>query len=77
MQPLLKFLQWENDIISAIEFDLQVCRSDAQGIVDAQRLLVTKAWQAALTARQTANQIIPLCTRTDTHNDSHEEYRHD
>lgn len=77
MQPLLKFIQWEDEIIFALELDLQVCRSDAQGIVDAQRLLVTKAWQAALTARQTANQIIPLCINTDTHNDSHEEYRHD
>lgn len=66
MQPLLQFLQWEEDITSLLEHELEVCRSDAQGILDAQRLLVTKAWQSGQTARQTADQIIQLNT-TETH----------
>lgn len=68
MQPLLKFLQWEEEITSLIEHELEVCRSDAQGILDAQRMLVTRAWQSGKTARQTADQIIqPNATETNHH----------
>ena len=66
MQPLLHFLQWEEDITSLLEHELEVCRSDAQGTLDAQRLLVTKAWQSGQTARQTADQILQH-NATETH----------
>ncbi|MDP2227400.1 MAG: hypothetical protein Q8J78_07970 [Moraxellaceae bacterium] len=58
MQALLKFLEWENEITTHLEHGLKVCRSDAQGIQDAQRLLVTRASQSGQTARKTADQII-------------------
>ena len=69
MQPLLKFLQWEEEITSLLEHELEVCRSDAQGILDAQRLLVTKAWQSGQTARHTADQIIQHPTTEATRHD--------
>lgn len=69
MQPLLKFLQWEEEITSLLEHELEVCRSDAQGILDAQRLLVTTAWQSGQTARQTADQIIQHNATETNHHD--------
>ena len=58
MQPLLRFVHWEEDLLSALETDLQVCRSDAQGIAEAQQDLVREAWNSGLSARETANRII-------------------
>ena len=69
MQPLLKFLQWEEEVTSFLEHELEVCRSDAQGILDAQRLLVTKAWQSGQTARHTADQIIQHNATETNHHD--------
>jgi hypothetical protein len=54
----MKFLQWEEDITALLEHELEVCRSDAQGILEAQQPLVTQAWKSGQTARQTAGQII-------------------
>lgn len=58
MQPLLRFVHWEEDLLSALETDLQVCRSDAQGIAEAQQDLVREAWNTGLTACEAANRII-------------------
>ena len=69
MQPLLQFLQWEEEITSLLEHELEVCRSDAQGILDAQRLLVTKAWQSGQAARHTADQIIQHNVTETNHHD--------
>lgn len=69
MQPLLKLLRWEEDILSLLETELQVCRSDAQGILDAQSSLLRQAWKDHQTSRQTADLIIQLSTREDTTHD--------
>ena len=69
MQPLLKLLRWEEDILSFIESGLQVCRSDAQGILDAQSSLLRQAWKDHKTPRQTADLIIQISTQEDTHHD--------
>jgi uncharacterized protein YigA (DUF484 family) len=69
MQPLLKLLRWEEDIISLLETNLQVCRSDAQGILDAQSSLLRQAWKDQKTPRQTADLIIQLSTQEDTTHD--------
>lgn len=69
MQPLLKLLRWEEDILSLLETELQVCRSDAQGILDAQSALIRQAWKDHKTPRQTADLIIHLSTREDTTHD--------
>lgn len=69
MQPLLKLLRWEEDILSLLEAELQVCRSDAQGILDVQSSLLRQAWKDLKTARQTADLIIQISTREDTIHD--------
>lgn len=69
MQPLLRFVQWEEDLLSLLETDLEVCRSDAQGIADAKQALVRDAWNSGLTAREAANQIIHAATPEDTTHD--------
>lgn len=69
MQPLLKLLRWEEDILSILETDLQICRSDAQGMLDAQNPLIRQAWKDRTTSRQTADLIIQLSTREDTTHD--------
>lgn len=58
MQPLSRFVHWEEDLLSALETDLQVCRSDAQGIAEAQQDLLREAWNTGMSARETANRII-------------------
>lgn len=69
MQPLLRFVQWEEDLLSCLEADQQVCRSDAQGIADAKQHLVRDAWNTGLTAREAVNQIIHAATTEDTAHD--------
>ena len=69
MQPLLKLLRWEEDILSFIESGLQVCRSDAQGILDAQSSLLRQAWKDHKTPRQTADQIIQHNATETNHHD--------
>lgn len=68
-KPLLRYVKWEDDLLSVIESTLQVCRSDAQGIADARQDLMRHAWNAGLTAREAALQIIQSATQEDTHHD--------
>lgn len=69
MQPLLRFVQWEEELLTFLEADLQVCRSDAQGMADTQQALVRDAWNTGLTSREAANQIIHAATPEDTAHD--------
>jgi hypothetical protein len=68
-QPLLRYVKWEDDLLSVIESELQVCRSDAQGIADARQDLMRHAWNAGHTAREAALQIIQSATQEDTSHD--------
>lgn len=69
MQPLLKLLRWEEDIISLLKTERQVGRSGAQDILDAQSSLLRNAWKDHKTPRQTADLLIQLSTREDTTHD--------
>lgn len=69
MQPLLRFVQWEEELYSFLEADLEICRSDAQGMADAKPHLIRDAWNAGLTAREAATQIIHAITPEDRAHD--------
>ncbi len=62
-QSLPRYVQWEDDLLYVIEDELQVCRSDAQGIAEARQDLMRQAWNAGLTAREAALQIIQPATQ--------------
>lgn len=69
MQPLLKLVRWEEEIISFLVTDMQLSRFDAQGMLEAHSSFVRQAWKDLKSARQTADQIIQLNTHEDTAHD--------
>ncbi len=69
MQPLLQLIRWENELIETLENELQICRSDAQGLMEAQPQLIREAWQEKLSAYDAAMRIINLNPQETPHND--------
>lgn len=69
MQPLLQLIRWENELTEVLEHELQICRSDAQGLMEAQPQLIREAWRQKLSARDAAMQIINLTPNEIPHHD--------
>lgn len=59
-----EFTAWEDEMTYQIELDLEVDRSDAEGIGMAQQETVAKAWAAGLDAKAAADLVIMAATKT-------------
>jgi hypothetical protein len=57
-EPPIKHSDWEGEVIDIIGQQLDIPRSDAQGIVEAQDFYMTQSWSKDLTPDQTAELII-------------------
>lgn len=69
MQPLLQLLRWESAIITRLESELHIKRQDASQLLDANPVLIRKAWQSQLSAQDTADKLIALSPQEKTHHD--------
>jgi hypothetical protein len=49
---------WEDKVTFFLEEHLEVCRSDAQGIVEVQHFTVTQAWGLGLDAEEAGKRVI-------------------
>ena len=67
MQPLLQLLRWESAIIARLESELQIERQAASHLLDANPVLIRKAWQSQLSAQDTAEKLIALSIKEKTH----------
>lgn len=67
MQPLLQLLRWESAIITRLESELQIERQAASQLLDANPVLIRKAWHSQLSAQDTADKLIALSTKEKTH----------
>ncbi len=52
------YSQWEDEVISEVESELDVTRSDAQGVVEAQSFKMAQSWGKGLSGKETAKIII-------------------
>lgn len=52
------YSDWENEVTEALENELEISRSDAQGLVEANEFELKQAWGKGLSASATAKQII-------------------
>ena len=56
------FVAWEDEVTDELGQALDVCRSDAQGIVEAQAETMDSAWLRQLDAKTAAALIIEAAT---------------
>lgn len=56
-KPTRAFVQFEDDVTTAIEFALEVTRSDAQGIVEANQALLSRLFADGIDAATAADRI--------------------
>lgn len=60
------FVAWEDEVTDELGAALDVCRSDAQGIVEAQAETMVSAWLRQLDAKTAAALVIEAATPKDT-----------
>lgn len=58
MPPTPNRLEWEEAVYLSIETQLEVCRSDAQALVEAREHSLEDAWQTGLSPETTAHLLI-------------------
>jgi len=54
----MKYFEWEGAVAQAVADALQVSRSDASGIVEAQPFYMQQSWGKGMDAQQTAAKIL-------------------
>lgn len=54
----MKYFEWECAVTEAVADALQVSRSDASGIVEAQPFYMQQSWGKSMDAQQTAAKIL-------------------
>ncbi|WP_339534767.1 hypothetical protein [Pseudomonas hunanensis] len=54
----MKYFEWEGAVTDAVAEALQVSRSDASGIVEAQPFYMQQSWGKGMDAQQTAAKIL-------------------
>lgn len=54
----MKYFEWEGAVTEAIADALQVSRSDASGIVEAQPFYMQQSWGNGIDAQHTAAKIL-------------------
>ena len=54
----MKYFEWEGAVTEAVADALQVNRSDASGIVEAQPFYMQQSWGKGLDAKQAATKVI-------------------
>ncbi|WP_119737011.1 hypothetical protein [Pseudomonas sp. Larv2_ips] len=54
----MKYFEWEGAVTQAVADALQVSRSDASGIVEAQPFYMQQSWGKGMDALQTAAKIL-------------------
>lgn len=52
------YTEWENAVVEEVAEALQVCHSDASGIVDGQPFFMQQSWGKGMDAKQTAGKIL-------------------
>lgn len=60
------FVAWEDEVTDELGAALDVCRSDAQGIVEAQAKTIVSAWLSQLDAKTAAALVIEAAAPKDT-----------
>ncbi|OEC63737.1 hypothetical protein A7D21_25305 [Pseudomonas sp. AP19] len=58
LQYRLSYTAWEGEVVEVVAEALQVSRSDASGVVEAQPLYMQQSWSIGLDAQQTASKIL-------------------
>lgn len=54
----VSYHEWEGAVVEAVADALEISRSDAAGVVEAQPFYMAQAWGVDLDARQTADKIL-------------------
>ena len=58
LQYRLSYTAWEGEIVEVVAEALQVSRSDATGIVEAQPFYMQQSWGKGMNAQQTATKLL-------------------
>jgi hypothetical protein len=55
-----RFSQWEDELTTYVEIEMQMCRSDAQGAVEAHQQLVIDSWKQDKSALDCYRELIKV-----------------
>lgn len=53
-----KYYEWESEVVEAVADSLEISRSDASGVVEAQPFYMQQSWGKGMDAQQTATKIL-------------------
>lgn len=53
--------EWEGEVTQFVADGLEICYSDAAGIVEGQPFYVQQAWDKGLNSRETADKVLKEC----------------
>ena len=54
----MEYSEWEDEITAIVEVDLELTRSDAQGIVEAQSFVMSQCWGKGLLPKESADCVV-------------------
>lgn len=58
MTQVMSYHEWEGAVVEAVADALEISRSDAAGVVEAQPFYMAQSWGKALDAQQIADKIL-------------------
>lgn len=53
----MEYSKWEDEVTTIVGNDLEMSRSDAQGVVEAQSFIMSQCWGKGLEPKETANYV--------------------